>query len=267
MSFAEATAVQSSGPGRYAGEILPGWDIAGNANGGYLLSIAGRALADATGRPDPVSVTVHYLAPGAAGPVSIDTRVLRAGRRFATATAQLHGTDRQLLSVLGTFGDLSTPDRDAPTLVSGGPPELPAPDDCSAAEPGELFPPPFMGKVELRLHPDDSRFLDGVRTGTALIRGWFRLRGDEPTDTIALLTAADALPPTVFNLDLPLAWVPTLELTAHVRRRPAPGWLAVAVRTRFVDAGFLEVDGEFWDSDGSLVAQSRQLALVPRPAG
>jgi len=134
------------------------------------------------------------------------------------------------------------PDRDAPTVVSGGPPKLPAPDDCSAAEPGELFPPPFMGKVELRLHPDDSRFLDGVRTGTALIRGWFRLRGDEPTDTIALLTA-------------------------HVRRRPAPGWLAVAVRTRFVDAGFLEVDGEFWDSDGSLVAQSRQLALVPRPGG
>jgi acyl-CoA thioesterase len=58
--------------------------------------------------------------------------------------------------------------------------------------------------------------------------------------------------------------VPTLELTAHVRARPAPGLLACDVRTRFVSAGFLEVDGEYWDSTGTLVAQSRQLALVPR---
>lgn len=267
MSFAEATAVHHDTGGRFVARIADGWDIAGNANGGYLLSIAGRALADATGRPDPISLTVHYLAPGPAGPVSIDTEVLRTGRRFATATAQLHGADRQLLSVLGTFGDLSTPDPEAPTVVDGGPPDLPAPEDCPAVAPGDVFPPPFMGKVDLRLHPDDGRFLEGTRSGSARIRGWFRLADGEPLDTVALLTAADALPPTVFNLDLPIAWVPTLELTAHVRRRPAPGWLAVAVRTRFVDAGFLEVDGEFWDAAGSLVAQSRQLALVPRAAG
>jgi hypothetical protein len=68
----------------------------------------------------------------------------------------------------------------------------------------------------------------------------------------------------VFNLDLPLGWVPTLELTAHVRARPAPGRIAAEVRTRFVTGGLLEVDGVYWDSTGRLVAQSRQLALVPR---
>ena len=75
----------------------------------------------------------------------------------------------------------------------------------------------------------------------------------------------DAFPPTIFNTTIPVAWVPTVELTAHVRARPAPGWLRCSFRTRFVTGGFLEEDGEVWDAGGTLVAQSRQLALVPRP--
>jgi len=63
---------------------------------------------------------------------------------------------------------------------------------------------------------------------------------------------------------LPVAWTPTVELTAHVRASPAPGWLRCRFSTRFVTAGFLEEDGEVWDSTGRLVGQSRQLALVPR---
>jgi hypothetical protein len=57
----------------------------------------------------------------------------------------------------------------------------------------------------------------------------------------------------------------TLELTAHVRARPAPGWLACRVSTRDVIDGYHEEDFEVWDSRGALVAQSRQLALLPAP--
>ncbi|HYX61402.1 MAG TPA: hypothetical protein VE888_20610 [Streptosporangiaceae bacterium] len=91
-----------------------------------------------------------------------------------------------------------------------------------------------------------------------------RLPGAEPVDTVALLCAVDAFPPTVFNARLPIAWTPTVELTAHIRARPASGWLRCRFATRFVSAGFLEEDGEVWDSTGRLVGQSRQLALVPR---
>ena len=96
------------------------------------------------------------------------------------------------------------------------------------------------------------------------MRGWFSLRHDQAIDTIGLLTAVDSFPPTIFNLGLPVGWVPTVELTAHVRARPAPGALRCAFTTRFVTGGFLEEDGEVWDSTGTLVAQSRQLALLPR---
>ena len=96
------------------------------------------------------------------------------------------------------------------------------------------------------------------------MRGWVRLLDEEPIDSLALLFVADAYPPAVFNSNVPLLWVPTVELTVHVRARPVAGWLRSCFTTRFVSGGFLEEDGEIWDASGRLVAQSRQLALLPQ---
>lgn len=263
-AFALATAVTPSGEGRFDAEIAAGWDIVGNTNGGYLLAIAGRAMEVAADRPDPVSITAHYLAPGHPGPATIETSVVRSGRRFATVRGTLSSGGRDLLTALGTFGDLGEDDGEAGLHLDGAPPELPPPEQCHLVVPAEPFPPPFMAHVELRMHPEDATFFGGRPSGTPLMRGWFRLPDGEPVDTIGLLTAVDAFPPTIFNADLPVGWTPTLELTAHVRGRPSPGWLACRFSTRFVTGGFLEADGEIWDRTGRLVAQSRQLALVPR---
>lgn len=259
--LASATAAVPIGAGKYSAEIQPGWDIMGNANGGYLLAIAARAAANEVQRPDPVSVTAHYLRPGMPGPVTIETQVLRSGRRFAVARSTMTA-DGPLVAVLGTYGTLE-PSGHLERLESG-PPDLPPPDDCIPIEPTETFPPPFMGRIEIRLDPADSLHATGIPSGKARVRGWFRLRHEEPIDTIALLVAVDAFPPTIFNADLPIAWSPTIELTAHVRARPQPGWLRCAFTTRFISGGFLEEDGEVWDESGTLVAQSRQLALVPK---
>ena len=262
MSFAAATAVSPTRDGRYAGVIEPGWDIAGNANGGYLLAIAARAMLATADRPDPVSVTAHYLAPGKPGAVELATELLRRGRRFATVRALMSTDDQPLMAVLGSFAELTPVE--ASERVEGGPPDLPPVEDCIAVEPTDTFPPPFMGKVELRLHPDDFAFDGGVPTGRLRVRGWFRFRGGEPLDTVGLLVAVDAFPPVTFAAGLPIAWTPTLELTAHVRARPGGDWLRCAFTTRFITGGFLEEDGEVWDDTGRLVAQSRQLALLPR---
>ncbi|MEE4360323.1 MAG: thioesterase family protein [Pseudomonadales bacterium] len=265
MTFAADTAVTALGEGRFATRIRPGWDIAGNANGGYLLALVGQAMAEHCGRPDPVTLTAHYLSPGKEGEAQIHCETVKTGKRFATLSARMVAGDRTVLQVLGAFGDLD----DAvggPERVSASPPELPPVEECVHSGSGEGFAPPFMGRVDLRLHPEDAGFRVGQPSGEARMRGWFRLPEVDRVEPMALLLGLDAFPPTIFNARLPVGWTPTVELTCHVRARPEPGWLRAAFTTRFVTGGFLEEDGELWDEGGRLVAQSRQLALVPRPA-
>ena len=263
MSLASASAVRPVGSGAFEAEISPGWDIMGHANGGYLLAMLARAGAVVAGKPHPVTVTGNFLAPGKPGGVAITAELVRSGRRFSTVAATMATSDRRLLAMLGTFTDLDAGfEDDAVVHHISGPPELPPPDRCVALEPTDTFPPPFTGKVDIRLHPDDVPYVG--ETGRMVIRGWFRLPDEEAVDPYGLIVAADAFPPAIFNGDLPVAWTPTLELTVHVRARPGNGWLAANVATRFVSDGFLEEDTEIWDESGRLVAQSRQLALVPR---
>ena len=92
--------------------------------------------------------------------------------------------------------------------------------------------------------------------------GGSRSPTSEPIDAIALLLAADAFPPAVFNTDLPVAWVPTVELTVHVRGVPAPGPLRCEFRTRFVHDGLLDEEGAIWDSSG--VARRPEPPARPR---
>jgi acyl-CoA thioesterase len=265
MSLAEATAVHSESGGRYRGEVQPGWDIAGAANGGYLMAIAANAVMAQTGCTDPLTVTAHYLSPAQPGPVHVDVTPLREGRKLSSAVASVRTADgTPLLASLATVATSAPTPGQEVLLAEGSPPELPPPDECVRVAATDTFPPPFMGRVDLRLHPQDVVFATGQKSGQAVVRGWFGLLGGEPLTGAAVLVAADAFPPPVFNTALPIAWTPTVELTVHVRARPVGPMLACVFRTRFVAAGYLEADGELWDVDGHLVALSRQLALVPR---
>ena len=265
MSLTRDTRPHRIDADRWATPVREGWDIRGNANGGYLLALCARAMAAHAERPDPITITAHYLSPGKVGEATLAARTVKAGRQLATVSATLAAGDRPLLQVLGAFGDLSVRGS-FPERIVGAPPDLPPPDQCVRMHAQSVAAPSlFRERVDLLLHPDDARFVDGMPSGESRLRGWFRLVNDEPMDTVALLLAADAFPPTIFNTSLPLGWAPTVELTVHVRARPAPGWLRAHFSHRFASSGFIEEDGEVWDSEGTLVAQSRQLALLPRP--
>jgi hypothetical protein len=58
MSFEKASSVNAVG-NHYEAHIADGWDILGNANGGYLMALGARAMAEAS-RPHPFTVTAHF---------------------------------------------------------------------------------------------------------------------------------------------------------------------------------------------------------------
>ena len=95
--------------------------------------------------------------------------------------------------------------------------------------------------------------------------------GARVNDALAVAAFADAFPPALFsavdNEDL-AGGIPTIDLTIHFRTSlplagATPGDFVLAVfRSQLARDGFVEENGEIWSRDGTLLAQSRQLALV-----
>ena len=260
-SFASVSAVRA-GNDRYEAELAKGWDVFGVTNGGYTLSVLGRAMGMLVGTRRLISISGHFLNPATPGPVEIDTQIVKNGRSLDTTTATMSRDGRPLLMASAVHASV-TDDQEGAEIVVGEPPDLPPPDDCVRATPAHdaPLPPPLVGQVDVRVHPEDAGALAGNPSGRGRMRGWFRLLNDEPLDPYAIVMASDAFPPPVFNSGLPLGWTPTVDLTVHIHNGEANGWLACRFTTNFVTRGMLEEDGELWDSNGKPVAFSRQLAL------
>ncbi|MEU6275575.1 thioesterase family protein [Streptomyces populi] len=263
--FDRDTAVVPRGDGVYDVDLSAGWTIINAVNGGYLLAVLGRALADALPHSDPFTVSAHYLTASQPGPAVVRTDVVRTGRTLSTGQASLfqydeEGREVERIRVLASYGDLDSLPDDVRT--SALPPAVPPMDQCFGPQ-GAPAPIPgssaITDRLFLKLDPATLGWALGAPSGKGEMRSWFGLADGRDADPLSLLLAVDALPPTAFEIGLS-GWVPTVELTVHVRCRPAPGPLRVSITTRNLAGGFLEEDAEVWDSADRLVAQSRQLA-------
>jgi acyl-CoA thioesterase len=257
--FDADTAVAVAGD-HYTATLTDRWGaLGGTPNGGYMLAVALRALAQDMPFPDPLVVSAHFLRPGAVGAAEVRTEVARAGRRVATGEARLLQGGKEAVRVLATFGDLGS--ADGRTEVLNAPPDLPPPDDLPDVIDGGVLPGVSMTERLDYRAPSPPGWARGEPSGDPAAEFWMRFRDGRDADTLALATLVDAGAPAV--LELGVNGSSTIELTVHVRARPAPGWLACRASTRHVIGGYHEEDFEIWDSQGRLVAQSRQFALLP----
>lgn len=260
--FDRETSLERVSPTEWRGSLSGAWNIGANPNGGYLLSVAMAAVREAVPHPDPVSVTTHFLRPGIAdAPCEVVVEVLRSGRTLTTARASLRQGGKTSVEMLAAFGDLTmSAGTDSELAIAR--PALPPPERCvprSGRAQGVGLG--IAQRLEVRLDPD---LAEPGEAGRAEMAGWIRFVDGRSPDTAALPLFADAFPPSPFGLLGMVGWVPTVELTVHVRRRPVPGWIQAQFVTRDLHMGRMIEDGLLWDSGGHLVAQSRQIGLVTR---
>ena len=264
------TAIRRRDDGALEATITDRWSIGSAPNGGYLAVIATRAILDALPQPHPFSVTTHFLSVARPGPAELHVEVVREGKGHSTGMARMLQGGREVLRTLAVLGDLAA--LKGPTHVTRTPPELPPIEACDRRRAGPVAQISIADRVDVGVAPGDVSWTPGApddvstRSDRAELRAWARLRDGTEPDPLSLLLFADAMPPPSLNLRASVGtpWVPTLELTVHVRALPAPGWLRTRFTTSALIGGYLEEDGELYDSRGMLVAQSRQLARLHR---
>lgn len=258
-AFDADTAVVARGDGRYDARLSTSWDIGDNANGGYATIPVLRALREESGHHDPLSITTHFLRPiQGGGDGQIDTSLVRRGRSVGVAEGSLSVGGTRRLTVSAVFGTIR--DDESGEGIDVPAPDIPSPDDCiGRTELLQGVALPIASRVDVRV-PAESAVAGQSRR--AITEGWVRLADGAPPSVLSLPLFADAFPPSLYAKFGSVGWVPTIELTVHVRRQPTDGWIQARFECDDLVDGRMIESGTLWDRTGRVVARSRQLGLL-----
>jgi len=250
----------------FGAEVAPDWRAGRGPHGGYLAAMLLRALVESVADDTraPRSLTIHYARAPEPGPVRISTVLEREGRSLSTLSARMHQGQELIALVLSAF---SLP-WGGPEIDDGLMPEVAPPDPSrEGVKLIEHGGPEFAKRIVLQPRMEGRPFAD---TGQPMeILGWIGLAEPRPIDALSLAFFSDALIPAPFMRLTEFAAVPTIDLTVHFRAHmprkpdPDPRELCLArAQTELIHDGFFVEDGAIWAPDGTLLAQSRQLAIV-----
>ncbi len=257
------TAVTREAAGRWTTHLHDAWNIEANPNGGYAATPVLRAMQELAELPDPLAVTTHFLRPAHSGRTArVLAQVRRRGRSMVTTSGTLVQDEKDRVVTMATFCDLDDRevDPDAPP-----PPSLPDPEDCRDRFGLEqAMTIPLVDRIDVRIHPDQA---DAGTSDRAVLTGWVRFTDERAPETLTLPLLADAFPPSAYVSEGPVGWIPTIDLTVHVRRRPVAGWLSGRFESHVMSDDRVAEDGTLWDAAGQIVARTRQTAQILRRPG
>ncbi|MFI5778664.1 thioesterase family protein [Nocardia sp. NPDC051570] len=260
--------------GRYRGVIDAIWTIGKKLHGGTMVATSAAAATRClrTTHPEsaemfPIAASTDFLGAPDPGEVDYEVRIRKTGRQICLVDVDLLQGGRTLVHTAFTFSQLD----DAPPVYA---PEsytdMPAEPTADAVAYGPDSPMRIAHISEgasVALDPIWARFLDS-KQGEPRLRLWIRPRpADERNPDVAAyfaMMAGDMSPPVPMNLGR-FGWSPTVQLTTYLRRRPAPGWLRVIATTHEIGERMFDQDQLVLDATGAVIAQTRQLALIPLP--
>ena len=244
--------------------MSPDWWVVRGPHGGYLAAIMLRALDTELSDPTrPVrSFTTHFVAAPKEGDIDISVRLERSGRSasFLSARAEQDGKTVALSQAAFSGAWPSKLEfQDAPM------PTVPPPAEAMHLDTtAEMFPP-FLGNFDMKATHGAPPFTGAEK---AELGGWFKLRESIAADAFVVACLMDAWAPVVFPKATDPLVAPTIDFTVHFRSElPLPDtspddyYLGVFNSVAARD-GFFEEDGRLWSPNGTLIAQSRQLALM-----
>lgn len=259
--------VGDDGTSVFRTSIDPVFTIGPKVHGGTLQMISARAayqaFVDDGGDPQvhPLAINSNYLAAPDPAEVELVTRVRKRGRTVSVVDVEVRQGGRIAVTnsvVLGHL-DHGVPRFSAPSRLHNQPAE--------PTEGGVSIAKPPMSEI-VHYGPAIDVVIDASTFGPAgggnsepVIQGWTRPKDHEP-DLDFVTLVCDVSAPVVMNLGL-FGWAPTVQLSTYLRRQPAPGWLRFQASSTEVGQGMFSEDHLIIDSTGTVVAESRQLALIP----
>lgn len=259
--FDQDSEVKKIAQNRWTTQFSKRWAVGSVINGGYAMAVVAKAMVQETELPHPLSITAYYLDRSDAGEATIETELIRSGRNVSTVGAKLIQEGKERIRFMGAFTDLNR--KSGETFLEEKAPVLPPIDECESFN-FDKAPVEINKRFELHV-PEGYTANRGQQGNISEFLCYAKFPDSDVVAPHALCLFSDAFMPAVFNRVGPVAWVPTIELTVHLRDVPAPGFLTCRFRTRYLTNGTLEEDGDIWDSEGKLVALSRQMAKLRIP--
>ncbi len=266
--FDDETALDPRGDGVYQATLDESWWIERGPNGGLIAVLLLRAMQQTVndaGR-EPRSLTIHFLEPSASGPCQIATSVEREGRSVTMLSARLTQAGKTCALALAAF----VAPRPSLAFVEATAPRVTQPEDLAAFPPEGVSLPPFAQRYEYRWAFGDLPF-SGSQSSRA--GGWIRLAERRNADALLIAAFCDAWVPCLYpRLTEPIG-APTLDLTIHFRAQmPIEGakpddYYLCTFSSQLAQSGVFDENCEIWSRDGQLLAQSRQLAMLPTLRG
>src|SRR5262245_60343887 len=184
-------------------------------------------------------VTIDLMRPVPVAPLTIETEVLREGRKIQLCAVRLRADG--VLAVAANVLKVRLHDAGLPPDVSGPPVELPSP-DASPEDPAQFSNSPFV--TGMRLRAARGRF--GVKGPGAI---WYRIErplieGEAVSQAVRAVVAADFCNGTAAALDFRHWTFLNADLTLSMAREPVGEWILL--------------DAESWiGPDGAGLAMAR----------
>ena len=268
MSFQDHIALEQVGTGEYSLTIHDKYWIVAGPNGGYLAALFANAGNLHLNSPERQlrSLTTHFLSPPKLGEARITVKTERSGRLVDFLRLELVQNDRTLLLATGVWGSAG----ESPPEPQLKMPKVPSPDKCTPIDKIIEHPIRLREQWETRSAMGEklTQQAIGQQRQEAELSWWIRPVEPTLTGTPLIVAISDALPPPIFAMAPQIQFVPTVDLTVHIRAEintldwPAAEWVLVRFATRHISHGYLEEDGQIWLRDGTLLGMSRQLSVA-----